>query len=140
MKPHTPCNCLALRQAARHLTQYYDRLLAPSGLRSTQFSILAKLEWLGPSTINTLANELVMDRTTLGRTMLTLQRDGFIAVKNSSSDRRSKELQLTESGVTRLGIARELWNDAQKHFEKEFGSDRSSKLRKELRAVISTVL
>jgi predicted transcriptional regulator len=32
-------------------------------------------------TINALANELVMDRTTLGRTMLPLERDGLIAVK-----------------------------------------------------------
>src|SRR3954452_1479173 len=62
------CNCLALRQAARHVTQFYDQYLASTGLRSTQFSILAKLQGLGPTTINALARELVMDRTTLGRT------------------------------------------------------------------------
>ena len=28
------CNCLAVRQAARHITQFYDQLLAPSGLTS----------------------------------------------------------------------------------------------------------
>src|SRR5438093_5661642 len=49
------CNCLALRQAARHVTQFYDQCLAPTGLRTTQFSILAKLKWLGPMTINALA-------------------------------------------------------------------------------------
>jgi hypothetical protein len=37
------CNCLAVRQAARHVTQFYDQFLAASGLRTTQFSILAKL-------------------------------------------------------------------------------------------------
>jgi len=31
------CNCLALRQASRHVTQFYDQLLASSGLRTTQF-------------------------------------------------------------------------------------------------------
>jgi hypothetical protein len=31
------CNCLAVRQAARHVTQFYDQFLAPSGLRTTQF-------------------------------------------------------------------------------------------------------
>jgi DNA-binding MarR family transcriptional regulator len=81
-----------------------------------------------------------MDRTTLGRTMLPLQRDGLIAVKISKSDRRGKELQLTESGAIKLGIARELWNVAQTRFEKEFGSERSSILRKELRTVISIEL
>jgi len=35
-------------------------------LRTTQFSVLAKLKSLGPLTINALAKEMVMDRTTLG--------------------------------------------------------------------------
>ena len=38
------CNCLAVRQAAQHITQFYDQCLAPSGLRTTQFSILTKLK------------------------------------------------------------------------------------------------
>jgi len=64
------CNCLAVRQAARHITQFYDQFLAPSGLRTTQFSILAKLRRLGLMTINALAAEMVMDRTTLSRNIL----------------------------------------------------------------------
>ena len=57
------CNCFALRSAARHVTQLYDQFLAPSGLRATQFSILAKLRRLGPLTINELAKNMVTDRT-----------------------------------------------------------------------------
>ena len=38
------CNCLAVRQAARHVTQFYDQTMAPVGLRISQFSILAKLQ------------------------------------------------------------------------------------------------
>jgi DNA-binding MarR family transcriptional regulator len=67
------CTCLALRQAARHVSQHYDRLLAPSGLRTTQFSVLAKLRQHGALTINALAGALVMDRTTLGRNILPLE-------------------------------------------------------------------
>ena len=48
------CNCLAVRQAARHVTQFYDQFLAPTGLRTTQFSILAKLKRIGPMTITML--------------------------------------------------------------------------------------
>ena len=81
-----PCNCLALRQAARHVTQFYDQYLVPTGLRTTQFSILAKLKRLGPMTINALARELVMDRTTLGRTMLPLERDGLIRIEDGALD------------------------------------------------------
>ena len=78
--PLGDCTCLAVRQAARHVTQFYDRHLASAGLRTTQFSILARLRRQGPITINTLADEMVMDRTTLGRNILPLERDGLISI------------------------------------------------------------
>src|SRR5580704_13606335 len=115
------CNCLAARQAARHITQFYDQLLAPSGLRSTQFSILAKLRRLGPMTINVLAGDMVMDRTTLGRNIRPLERDGLIAVERGRRDRRSKTLRLTEAGAARFREAVKEWAQAQKQFEAVFG-------------------
>ena len=138
--PSQECNCLALRQAARHVTQFYDQCLAPSGLRTTQLSILAKLKRLGPLTINALARELVMDRTTLGRTMLPLERDGLISIEDGTLDRRSKELRLTKAGAERLRVARSLWSEAQKQFEAAFGGKRALTLRNELRAVASSNL
>ena len=132
---HTQCNCLALRQAARRVTQFYDHCLMASGLRATQFSILANLKRFGPMTINALAGELVMDRTTLGRTMLPLARDGLIAVKDCSSDRRSKKLHLTAAGSDRLASGRKLWTNAQKRMDEAFGGARASKLRSELFAI-----
>jgi DNA-binding MarR family transcriptional regulator len=132
------CNCLAVRQAARHITQFYDHLLAPVGLRTTQFSILRKLQWKGPMTINVLAQELVMDRTTLGRNILPLQREGLIAIAKGTSDRRSKDLCLTETGGERLRAAMDGWSEAQARFEAAFGEDRTLDLRALLRAVVST--
>jgi DNA-binding MarR family transcriptional regulator len=123
------CNCLALRQAARHVTQFYDRYLAPSGLRATQYSILARLQRNGPMTINALAAELVMDRTTLGRNILPLQRDGLIAVCSGQSDRRSKELRLTSSGDARFRGALKGWREAQARFETAVGVKRAKTLR-----------
>ncbi len=49
------CNCLAVRQAARYITQFYDQHLAAAGLRTTQYGILAKLKRHGPMSINALA-------------------------------------------------------------------------------------
>jgi DNA-binding MarR family transcriptional regulator len=134
------CNCLALRQAARHVTQFYDQRLAPTGLRTTQFSILAKLKRLGPMTINALARELVMDRTTLGRTMLPLERDGLITIRDGTVDRRSKELHLTPTGAGRLRTALKLWSEAQKQFAATFGAERALNLRDELHALVSSEL
>jgi DNA-binding MarR family transcriptional regulator len=98
------------------------------------------LKRLGPLTINALARELVMDRTTLGRTMLPLERDGLIRIEDGTLDRRSKELHLTKAGAERLRVARSLWSEAQKQFEAAFGGERALTLRNELRAVASSKL
>ena len=134
------CNCLALRQAARHVTQFYDQVLAPAGLRTTQFSILAKLKATGPMTINALARDLVMDRTTLGRNILPLEREGLIAVAEGRSDRRSKELQVTAAGAARLRAAVKRWAEAQTRFEAVFGGKRTAELRTILHAVATSDL
>ena len=139
LKPEL-CNCLALRQAARHVTQFYDRFLASAGLRATQFGILAKLRRLGPMTISALAADLVMDRTTLGRNLQPLERQGLVAVVPGRRDRRSREIRLTEAGAERLRDAIEGWVKAQIGFEAVFGAQRSSELREILHAVSASEL
>jgi DNA-binding MarR family transcriptional regulator len=91
-------------------------------------------------TINALAAELVMDRTTLGRNILPLQRDGLISIESLASDRRSKALHLTKAGDKRLEAARTGWVKAQARFESTFGSKRTSELRELLRAVVASEL
>src|SRR5579872_4101261 len=132
------CNCLAIRQAARHVTQFYDQLLAPLGLRATQYAILGNLRRGGPMTINTLAAALVMDRTTLGRNILPLQRDGLIEVVAAPADRRRRELRLTEKGQETHRRAHERWIVAQERFDNVFGSDRAAELRGLLREVAAS--
>jgi DNA-binding MarR family transcriptional regulator len=132
------CNCFAVRSAARHLTQLYDEFLAPAGLRVTQFSILAKLKRRGSLTINALADDMVMDRTTLGRAIQPLERHGLIRIEPVASDRRAKELRLTKAGEKRLEAAGEAWAKAQARFEVEFGRRRAADLRTLLRAVVTS--
>src|ERR1700745_3597316 len=115
------CNCLAVRQAARYITQFYDRYLAAAGLRTTQYGILARLKRQGPMSINALAAELVVDRTTLGRNIRPLERDDLIAIESDPSDGRSKRLRLTKAGDARFRRAQKHWADAQKHFERVYG-------------------
>jgi DNA-binding MarR family transcriptional regulator len=139
MTPTTAdCNCFAVRSAARHVTQLYDQFLAPSGLRANQFSILAKLDRLGPMTINMLAEAMVTDRTTLARNLKPLQRDGLINIEASPTDRRAKELHLTKMGMKRLDEARKAWSQAQSRFEHTFGARRTANLRDMLRAVVTS--
>jgi len=98
------CNCQALRQAARRVTQAYDTHLALVGLKTTQYSILAKLNRLGPLSINELAKLMVMDRTTLGRAVKPLERDRLLAI-GADDDGRKRSLKLTAAGQARLKAA-----------------------------------
>jgi DNA-binding MarR family transcriptional regulator len=137
LKPED-CNCFVVRSAARHVTQLYDQFLAPVGLHVTQFSILAKLKRFGPMTINALAKEMVMDRTTLGRNVLPLERDGLIKIEASATDGRAKQLHLTKAGEKRLLAGREAWTQAQARFEDRFGAKRAADFRAMLRAVVAS--
>jgi DNA-binding MarR family transcriptional regulator len=131
------CNCFAIRSAARHVSQFYDQFLAPVGLRTTQFSILSKLKRRGPLTINALAKVMVMDRTTLGRNVLPLERDGFIRIEPIPSNRRAKALRLTDAGEKHLQAATKEWMRAQARFEASFGVTRAAELRGLLRSVVA---
>jgi DNA-binding MarR family transcriptional regulator len=124
----------------RHVTQFYDRFLVAAGLRTTQFSILIKLQRMGPTSINALAEALVMDRTTLGRNIQPLEREGLVAVRQGRIDRRSKELDVTDKGAARIKDATHAWAEAQSRFESVFGAERSSDLRALLREVTATEL
>ena len=140
LPPLEECTCLAVRQAARHVTQFYDRHLASVGLRTTQFSILARLRRRGAMTINALAEEMVMGRTTLGRNILPLVREGLLSIAPGRTDRRSKELRLTKAGVERLGAARKGWSQAQTRVATAFGEQRTVGLRALLSEVSETDL
>jgi DNA-binding MarR family transcriptional regulator len=130
------CNCQALRQAARRVTQAYDTHLAAVGLKTTQYSILAKLNRLGPLSINELAKLMVMDRTTLGRAVRPLERDRLLTI-GGDDDGRKRSLQLTAAGQARLKAATVKWREAQKQFELAYGVPDSASLRTALQRVVA---
>lgn len=133
--PVAPCTCLAVRQGARQLTQLYDRHLAPAGLRATQYPILARLHRTGPMPINALAAALVVDRTTLGRALRPLERDGLVAL-SVGQDARTRDLSLTPLGVERLARAKPLWQEAQAAFERGYGAAETASLRVAMSRVV----
>ena len=134
------CNCGALRQAARRVTKFYDDALAPSGLSVNQFSILARLNLVGPSTIQELARLLVMDRSTLGHLLRPLERRGFVKLEVSERDRRSHMVALTQPGKASAAKARPLWAAAQRRFESTFGKEAALELRAVLKEIATAGL
>src|ERR1700733_12168960 len=98
----SPCCATAMRKASRRLTQLYDDALTPSGLRSTQYAILAELHRLirQPPTMAELAQSLVMDRSALGHNLRPLERDGLLVLQEGEEDRRRRHVVMTERGKT----------------------------------------
>ena len=125
------CNCLALRKATRRLSHFYDAALAPSGLKSTQFAMLAEIDRRAntPPSIGDLADALVMDQSTIGQNLRPLQRDGLVALEPDATDRRRRNVKITRKGRSHFTAALPLWSDAQQRFEGSFGKRAASDLR-----------
>ena len=126
------CNGTALRKATRRVSQLYDAVLAPSGLRSTQRSILIHIARAGTPSMGELAAALVLDRSALAHNLKPLERDGFVAIVADPTDRRSRLVGLTDAGKAKLRETQDLWKDAQHRFETAFGSNRAQALREVL--------
>ncbi len=127
------CNCMALRKAARVVSNFYDAALSPSGIRATQYSILALLSEAGALSINDLASRLDLDRTTMGKNLRPLATTRLVKIVRSSADGRSRVAELTERGAATLRRARPLWRQAQDQFERANGKGLARDLRGILR-------
>jgi DNA-binding MarR family transcriptional regulator len=115
----------------------YDDFLRPSGLRSTQFSLLMLVRGMGPIRVTDLAEEAVMDRTTLKRNLELLERDGLVRIE-PGEDARVREVSVTRAAEARLAAALPLWQKAQTHVTTELGDDRAERLLADLSAAIAT--
>jgi len=126
----SPCTCFKVRSLSRRLTQLYDETIAPSGLRSTQFSLLANARRPRggvPPSVTELADAMSMDRTTLTRNLRPLVAAGLVALE-SGSDARSKAVVVTAAGERAFLEARELWKLAQKRVRKVGGLENVERL------------
>ena len=130
------CVCGSLRKAARAVTQLYDGMLRPTGLRVTQFGILGTTMAIEPVTVTRLAGATVTDRTTLTRNLKLLEKQGLIRV-NSGNDRRERKVTLTDRGREAVIKAYPLWQKAQRDVVKLLGEERWKVLQQELSAVVS---
>ena len=136
----SPCHCAVLRKASRHVSRAYDTALVSSGLKTTQFSLLAAMDRADGSfpTMKELAEVMVMDRSTLGHNLRPLEKQGFIRLAASKEDARSRHILLTRKGRSKLEEARGLWRKMQTRFESSFGAGPTTILRGSLLSLATT--
>jgi DNA-binding MarR family transcriptional regulator len=118
------CACGNLRRTTRAITQFYDQLLQPSGLRSTQFSLLLNISLHGNISVGELGAILLMDQTTVTRNIEVLRKQGYINITKEDDDARKKSITITENGAKKHVEAKPLWEKAQSRIEQGLGSER----------------
>jgi DNA-binding MarR family transcriptional regulator len=130
------CACANLRKAARAVTQIFDEALAPSGLRTTQFTLLVTSRLMGESIINEIAENMAMDRTTLSRNLKPLVRSGLLEVR-PGEDGRTRLVRITPAGERALEEAYPLWQQAQRETATALGEERHEALLSDVSRIIS---
>lgn len=125
------CGSLNFRRTARAVTRLFDQAFQSAGIRSTQFSILVAVAKGEPTSIGALSSVLVIDSTTLTRSLKRLQKDGMLTVSRRAA-MRQRFVSLTPKGVKLLANSLPAWRAAQERFVQAMGSEYWLNLRAEL--------
>lgn len=124
------CACFNLRKASRSVTQFYDEILQPAGLRSTQVVVLTAIYTDKDVSLSRLARELVMSPSTLSRNLAPLKREGLVEAKRQGT--RGISLRLTRKGEKSLEKALPYWEAAQNRFLEIVGEEGWNELNRRL--------
>jgi len=125
------CASFNFRRTARAVTKLYDEALQPAGIRSTQFTILVGVLKVQPVPIGRLGEILVIDRSTLTRSLRLLQKEGFLTV-SKRGEKRQRFVSVTPKGEEALARAIPVWREIQARFVNTIGDAHWRDLRSEL--------
>ncbi|TGN19316.1 MarR family winged helix-turn-helix transcriptional regulator [Leptospira idonii] len=117
----TSCLNFNLRKTNRILTTYYDQILKPSGIRITQFTVLASIAYEKEQSITDLSKITDIDRTTLQRSLEILKRDCLVEIEKKDTG-NIRSVRLTKEGESKLKETLDLWKKAQKNLSENLGS------------------
>lgn len=133
------CAGVRIRQVSRLLTRVYDESLRALGIQESQLSLLVAVAMFGENgaTMGALAGQLVMDRTTLTRNIVPLEKVGYLRVARSATDARTRVVLLTRAGERVIESAYPFWEEAQKRICRTLGAARFEALRAQLSDVVA---
>ena len=121
------CTNLKLRQLTRMVTRHYDRYVAETGLKNTQYALLSHVVRLGPIQPGDLARRMQMDASTLTRNLQPLIAQGFVEI-GAGKDARSRLVEATEAGRLKQAEAQRAWKTAQVALNERLGVERVAAL------------
>lgn len=133
------CACANLRTVSGSLTQLYNKLLKPTGLKITQYYMLGNIYTSPDISISKLGEIMQLDQTTVTRNLNILKESGLVQINRAGYDSRTKVISITDLGYEKLNNATPIWNEVQDRIEGSIGRDEYADLLnklKELQEVI----
>lgn len=138
ISPRERCICHELRKLTRLVTSHYDRALAPSRLKITQFSLLAQVDAVGAISVSELAQLMAADDTTVLRAVNGLVRHKLVEV-DVGADKRERVVALTPKGRAAIRGAFSHWQRAQETFRDAVGIQSVKSLLRAIKRTMAAV-
>lgn len=117
--PLATCACASLRRTGRAVCHLYDLVLAPTGLKATQFIILQTIAQAEEIAHCDLARHFAASEETFSRRLASARKSGWVRMKMGERGRRV--YCLTERGRELLEAATPYWERAQDRLRRELG-------------------
>lgn len=133
-KQPTSCYCLKMRRASGDVSKYYDQVLAPSGVTTSQYSLLLNISRAHQCSVKELADMAELDRSTLARNLKPLLNRGLV-IDTRQPGARNRQLELTAAGQQTVAAAQTLWEKAQQKVQATLGEAGQAALEEVLAAL-----
>lgn len=121
------CTNFKLREITRTVSRHYDAAVGPSGLKTTQYSLLSHIAALEPVRPSDLAARMHLELSTLSRNLQPLVAQGW-AELGPGPDARTRLITLTDAGRAKRAEAQRLWKQAQLALNHKLGVQRVTRL------------
>ncbi len=133
------CVCFQVRKLSRRITRAYDSALGETGLKITQFTMLAAVVGSGEGrSLTDLADRLGMDRSTFSRNLTPLVKRGLVEHADTLKGRR-RNVRATKSGHMLFKAAAPAWQRAQDRLRHQLNEAGQADFFADLRVVADVV-
>lgn len=119
----SPCYCKNLRDFTRKVTAIYDAELDAYGINIAQYSLMKLVINNNPVSLTRLGDIAGLDRSTVGRNVTILVRQGWLQVDRDGMDKRQQQVSITPEGEALIREAFPAWQRCQHIIEKHLGPD-----------------
>lgn len=123
-----------LYQTTRAISQGVNQVLTEYGLYSSEWSIIVAIKEIGPISQIGLANYLNIEPAAISKTVVKLERKGFIE-REYGNDKREKKVFLTDKALNQYAV----WEKAIDNHRQSILADLTGEKQDELYVMLDSI-